>query len=112
MRGSLLDVVSISWDPTGVITLLPPHTKKISSLNFSYNHWVDNLEFAELDCGPLLLLHTLRIVAIEDISLDSPKMMPALAPLLQQCHKHAGTLVTFKELTTLTPLHLPNLHLL
>ena len=59
--GSPLDITSYNPPPTGVITLLSPHTKQIRSLNFVNNRLEDIQQFAEPDCGPLPLLRTLVI---------------------------------------------------
>ena len=72
------------------------------SLDFSYNHWVDNLRSPELDCGPLPL-RTLRIIVIEDISLDSSET--TIPPLLPSF----GSAMNLQELRLLSksspPLH-------
>ena len=65
--GSPLDITSYNSPPTGVITLLSPHTKQIRSLHLLYNRLADIQRFAELDCGPLPLLRTL---VINDIKHD------------------------------------------
>ena len=67
-KGSALDIVSFQSTPVGVMTPLPPHTKHIRSLYFSWQNWADIRGFSELDSGPLPLLRTLKIEHIEDIS--------------------------------------------
>ena len=70
-RESPLDIASFSSAPASVITLLPPHTKKIRSLHFRYNNWTDVQRFSEINSGSLPLLHTLKIYFIEEISSDA-----------------------------------------
>ena len=70
-KGSALDIVSIGSPPVGVITLLPPHTKQIRSLDFSWQSWADIRRFSELNSGPLPLLHTLRMYYIRPDSSDA-----------------------------------------
>ena len=60
-KGSALDVIAGWMDPIGATALLPPHIKRIRSLNFLRNTWVDIRKFSEFDSGPLPLLHTLKI---------------------------------------------------
>ena len=70
-RESPLDIVSFYPAPISVITLLPPHAKKIKSLRFEFNYWADIRKFLEINPGPLPLLHTLEINFIEEISSDA-----------------------------------------
>ena len=63
MKGSTLDIVSCFSAPARIMTLLPPHTKQIRSLDFDCTLWADIQRFLELNSGPLLLFCMLRISA-------------------------------------------------
>ena len=77
-KGSALDIVSCLPTPVRVITLLPPHTKQIRSLDFDCTLG-DIRRFSGLDSGPLPLLRILRINLID---LDSPDTATSSSPLL------------------------------
>ena len=86
-KGSALDIVSIGSPPVGVITLLPPHTKQIRSLGFSWQSWADIRRFSESNSGPLPLLHTLRMYYIRPDSSDAmipPSLLFSSAVNLQE----------------------------
>ena len=74
-KGSALDIITRCTDPINAITLLPPHTAQIRSLEFEYSYWPKIQRFSEINSGPLPLLRFLRIVAIEEFDLDGPDAM-------------------------------------
>ena len=74
-KGSTLDIVSCFSAPIRIITLLPPYTKQIRSLDFDRTLWADIRRFSELNSGPLPLLPVLRINAIGKIDSDSLSTM-------------------------------------
>jgi hypothetical protein len=81
-KGSALDVTVNDMDPVGTMTLLPPHTKQIRFLDFAYNYWANIQRFSEVNSGPLPLLTTLKINAINEFSLEGPdNMTPPSLPL-------------------------------
>jgi hypothetical protein len=81
-KGSALDITTGGLDPIGAITLLPPHTKQIRYLHFACDYWASIQKFSEVNSGPLPLLTTLRISAINEINLEGPDhMTPPSLPL-------------------------------
>jgi hypothetical protein len=65
-KGSVLDVTVNDTNPVCVMALFPPYAKQIRSLDFVCNYWVNIVQrFSEADSGPLPLLTTLRITAVD-----------------------------------------------
>ena len=71
-KGSPLTIIASHTDPIGTVLQLPPHTKQITALDFSDNLWEDIQRFSEINSGPLPLLRTLNINAIQGIDPDGP----------------------------------------
>jgi hypothetical protein len=70
-KGSALDITVNDMDPVRAMALLPPHAKQIRSLDFAYNYWADIQRFSGANSGPLPLLTTLRITAVNEFSLEA-----------------------------------------
>ena len=81
-KGSTLYIIT-NWDsPVGTLTLLSPHTAQIKYLTFEHNIWKDIQKLSEVISGPLPLLHTLRINAVDDLDLGAFNVMtPPSLPL-------------------------------
>jgi hypothetical protein len=69
-KGSALDITAYHADPVGIIGLLSSYTKQIRFLDFSRNYWEDVQSFSEVNSGPLPLLTTLRIGAVDEFDLE------------------------------------------
>jgi len=81
-KGSTLDIVTGSNDAVDIITLLPPHNQQFRYLNFVFSHWRDIQIFSEINAGPLPLLRTIIINAVNEFNLDGPDVMtPPSLPL-------------------------------
>ena len=82
-KGSALDIITKRYDPVGAVILLPPYNQQIRYLEFEWGHWRDIQRFSEVNSGPLPLLRTLKITAINQVSLDDqPDIMdPPSLPL-------------------------------
>jgi len=81
-KGSALHITASWTDPVGAVTLFSPHTAQIRFLSFVHNIWKDIQRFSEVNSGPLPLLHTLRINAVDELNLDGPNVMtPPSLPL-------------------------------
>ena len=82
-KGSALDIIIKSYDPAGAVILLPPHNQQIRYLEFKWGYWKDIQRFSEVNSGPLPLLHTLKIRALNETNLDGQPdvMTPPLLPL-------------------------------
>ena len=81
-KGSALDITVNDMDPVRAMALLPPHTKQIRSLDFTYNHWANIQRFSEVNSGPLPLLTTLKINAVNEFNLEGrDDMTPPSIPL-------------------------------
>jgi len=64
-KGSPLDITSAFLDRAEILALLSPHAQRFRSLDFSPDYWSNIRRFSEAASGPLPLLRTLRISAIE-----------------------------------------------
>jgi hypothetical protein len=70
-KGSALDITANDTDPVCTIALLPPHAKRIRSLDFVCSDWVAIIQkFSEVSSGPLPLLTTLRIATIDEFGME------------------------------------------
>ena len=69
-KGSALDITTYFADPVGTIGLLSSYTKQIRFLDFACNYWEDVQRFSEVNSGPLPLLTTLRIGALDEFDLE------------------------------------------
>jgi hypothetical protein len=82
-KGSALEIITKSYDPTGAVILLPPHNQQIRYLEFRWTAWNVVQRFSEVNSGPLPLLHTLKIDASNEINFDGQPdvMTPPSLPL-------------------------------
>ena len=76
-KGSALNIIASHMDPVGIIALLSPQTTQIECICFEDCHWRDIERFSEISSGPLPLLYTLRISAVEEFHMDGPNTMTA-----------------------------------
>jgi len=60
-KGTPLTILASRMDSVSTVSLLPPHTKQIASLEFANNHWADIQRFSEINSGPLPPLRILNI---------------------------------------------------
>ena len=65
-KGSPLTVVASRKVPVDAIPLLHPHIKRITNLELANSRWADIQRFSDIDPGPLPLLHTLVIDAVQE----------------------------------------------
>jgi len=72
-KGSPLDIRSACPDRADVLALLSPHAQRFRSLDFVFDFWPNIQRFSEATSGPLPLLHTLKINAI---NLTDPPSLP------------------------------------
>jgi hypothetical protein len=90
-----LDVTVGGVDPACAVALLPPHVQQIRFLDFTCDDWIDIIQrFSGVNSGPLPLLTTLRIAAIDDFSLEQPDDMTSPPPSLS-LFSHAVNLNEF-----------------
>jgi len=83
-KRSALDIITGSGRSASSVTLLPPHASQIKYIFFKYSHWKDIQIFSEANPGPLPLLHTLRINAVNEFNMDGPDTMtPPSLPLFR-----------------------------
>jgi len=81
-KGSALDITAGWKDPVATVTLFLPHTAQIRYLSFEHNIWKDIQRFSEVNSGPLPLLRTLIISAVDEWDLHLPNVMtPPSLPL-------------------------------
>jgi len=64
-KGSALDITSTFMGRAEILALLSPHARRFRSLDFAPDYWSNIQKFSEAVSGPLPLLRTLRINAIE-----------------------------------------------
>jgi len=64
-KGSALDIRSTCLDRAEILALLSPHAQQFKTLDFVFDDWSNIRKFSEAASGPLPLLHTLKINAIE-----------------------------------------------
>ena len=74
-----------------VIILLPPHAKRITSLDFVDSRWVDIRMFSASNSGPLPLFHTLNINAVGIGRGDSDLLSPPLFNTAITCRNSSCT---------------------
>ena len=80
-KGSAL-YITTSWKNIGTIPLFRPLTAQIKYLSFEHNIWGEIQAFSEVVSGPLPLLHTLKINAVDEWDLRLPNVMtPPSLPL-------------------------------
>ena len=92
-KGSLLTILVSGNDPA--MTLLPPYTKQITSLEFANSDWADIRLFSGTNSGHLPLLRTLNINLVRGINSDDlDVVIPPSRPLfsgavgLKKFHLH------------------------
>ena len=71
-KGFPLDIRSTFLDRAEILALLSPHAQRFRSLDFAFDYWSNIWRFSEAVSGPLPLLRTLRISAIE--TTNSPSL--------------------------------------
>ena len=82
-KESALDITVDGMDPVCIMALLPPHAQQIRFLDFVCDYWVDIIQrFSGVNSGPLSLLTTLRITAVDDVTLEEPDDMTPRSPSL------------------------------
>jgi len=64
-KGSALDIRSAFLGRAEILALLSPHAQRFRSLDFAPDHWSNIQGFSEATSGPLPLLRTLKIDAVE-----------------------------------------------
>jgi len=64
-KGSTLDVTATYLGHAEILALLSPHAQQFRSLDFTFDYWSNVQRFSEAISGPLPLLSTLKINAIE-----------------------------------------------
>ena len=77
-KRSALDLSLGFGVPADLMALLSSHTEQIRSLDFVFAGWEDVERFAGINSGPLPLLRTLTINAIDDGNLGEPD--PSITP--------------------------------
>jgi len=64
-KGSALDVRSTFLDCVNILALVSPHAQRLRSLDFSFDYWPNIQKFSKAISGPLPLLRTLEINAVD-----------------------------------------------
>ena len=81
-KGSALDITAKNCSPSGAVTLLRPHNQQIKCLELDWVHWRVIQYFSEVNSGPLPLLRTLKISAVNEFNFDAEsEMTPPSLPL-------------------------------
>ena len=80
-KGSPLDIRSGPLDDADIMALLSPHAQQFRTLDFVTGYWSDIQEFSEAVSGPLPLLHTLKVHAVEYDMMGPETTNPSSAPL-------------------------------
>ena len=77
-KGSPLSILASGVESVGTIVLLPPYVKQITDLEFTNSHWAYIRRFSGISSGPLPLLRTLTINAIQGLGPDGPPFSGAV----------------------------------
>jgi hypothetical protein len=94
-KGSVLDITVGGVDPACAVALLLPHAQQIRFLDFACDDWIDIIQrFSGVNSGPLPLLTTLKITAVDDVTLEEPDDMTSPSPSLS-LFSHAVNLNEF-----------------
>jgi len=88
-RGAPLSILAGGTDPVGAISLLPFHTKRIKSIEFTNSTEASIQRFSEINSGPFPLLRTLDIYNVSGIGPNSPLFSGAVG--LKELRLHSGT---------------------
>jgi len=80
-KGCPLDITSARLHRVGTLALLSPHAQQLRNLHFVYNYWSELQQISEAVSGPLPLLRTLKINAVEFDPLISGASDPPSLPL-------------------------------
>ena len=64
-KGSALDVRASYLDRTNILALISPHAQRLRSLDFAFDYWSNIQKISEATSGPLPLLRTLKINAVD-----------------------------------------------
>ena len=73
-KESALDIRSTFLGRAEILALLSPHAQRFRTLDFAPDYWTNIQKFSEATSGPLPLLRTLRISAIETTNTPSPPL--------------------------------------
>jgi len=88
-KGSPLTILANGMDLADTIPLLPPYAEQIAGFDFEDNRWTDIQRFSEINCGPLPLLRTLNINAIQGTGPDVPLFNSSVG--LKELRLHSKT---------------------
>jgi len=112
-KGSALTITTNSRHSVDTVTPLPPHTEQLKRISFERNHWKDIQSFSEINSGPLPLLRTLKIRAVEESNPDGPDTMtPPSLPLFRNAVNLKELILSSEGLQFLNHFVFPNLTIL
>ena len=67
-KGSALEIKATCLGPANTRALLSPHAQRFRSLDFTFDYWPNVKRFSEATSGPLPLLRTLKINAVNTMA--------------------------------------------